>query len=229
MVNKRGQGAFLRAEILAAATRLLGRATSRDAVTLRAIAREAGIAAPSIYAHFADRDDVLDIVVSDTFRVLESACHRAVASATTGIERIRAISHAYLDFAEQHRSAYRILFERSAANTGTDLHAYPNGLQAFGALLDAFEQTAAEQMTTGQMTTGQTTTGQTTSRAREVPRAPTKQARTEGRPRHPDPVRNAQVLWAALHGIVTIVPATPGFPWVPQHDLVDHLIDALTG
>lgn len=198
MVNKRGQGAFLRAEILAATTRLLGGATSRDAITLRAIAREAGIAAPSIYAHFTDREDILDIVVAETFTLLESVCQQAAATADSGIGRIRAIGHAYLDFAAEHRSAYRILFERSAANNGPEPHTYPIGLRAFRSLLDAFTQAAAE-------------------------------ASSPGTDPDPDPVRAAQALWAALHGLVTVVPATPAFPWIPQHELVDHLIDALTG
>ena len=45
---------------------------------------------------------------------------------------------------------------------------------------------------------------------------------------HGDIARDAQALWASLHGIVTIVPATPAFPWKPADDLLAHIIDALT-
>ena len=193
-VNKRGQGARLGAEILAAATRLLGEASSRDAVTLRAIAREAGIAAPSVYKHFDDRDAILDTVVSDTFLVLEEVCRNAVATKTTGIDRVRVISHAYVEFAAEHRSEYRILFERPSTPGTTEPRLYLNGTRAFQYFSDAFAQMIAE-----------------------------------GTSHSLDPVRDAQALWAALHGVVTLIPATPAFPWSPPKDIVEHLIDRLAG
>ena len=51
----------------------------------------------------------------------------------------------------------------------------------------------------------------------------------EGASTSTDPARDAQALWAALHGLTTIIPATPGFPWRQVDDLVGHLIDALAG
>ena len=143
-INKWGEGQRLREEITQAARRLLGRATSRDAVTLRAIAREAGIAAPSIYKHFSNRDAVLDAVVSSTFDQLESVCENAFHQGVTGGERVRAISRAYVAFAVEHPSEYRILFERSAENRAANPRPYPAGIRAFGYLSDAMEQMTAE-------------------------------------------------------------------------------------
>ncbi len=195
-VNTRGAGNLLRDEITQAATRLLSRATSRDAVTLRAIARETGIAAPSIYRHFADRDAVLDAVVTATFQQLETVCEQAFHHAGTGIERVRSISYAYVDFAAQHRSEYRILFERAAdviESGAPSAPTYPPGIRAFRFFIDAFAQMMQEE------------DSDTT-----------------------DPIRDAEALWAALHGIVTLIPATPGFPWAPTEVLLDHLIEKLT-
>lgn len=192
--NARGQGGRLREEITAAAARLLGEATSRDAVTLRAIAREAGVSAPSIYLHFGHRDEILDAVVADTFLLLERSCRDAAAGQSTGLDRIRAIGHAYVEFAGQHRSEYRILFERSSGDLAADPHIYPAGIRVFQLFSEAFEQLVAE-----------------------------------GTSRSPDPVRDAQALWAALHGVVTLVPATPAFPWAPAADLVDLLMNSLGG
>src|SRR5260370_41847338 len=56
--NARGQGARLTDEIVSGALALIDRTGSDEAVTLRAAAREGGIAAPGLYAHFADRDAV---------------------------------------------------------------------------------------------------------------------------------------------------------------------------
>ena len=71
--NARGQGARLTNEIVAAALSLIERTGSDEAVTLRAVAREVGIAAPSIYAHFADRDAIIIAAVLQVFDELTDA------------------------------------------------------------------------------------------------------------------------------------------------------------
>jgi hypothetical protein len=38
-----------------------------------------------------------------------------------------------------------------------------------------------------------------------------------------DPRRDTQALSLALHGIVTLVPAVPGFDWTPLEDLITSL------
>lgn len=190
--NKRGEGSQLRSEILAAAARLLARNRSRDAVTLRAIAREAGIAAPSIYGHFADRDAILDEVVADTFVALAAACRLAAGGAASGEDEARAICGAYLSFAKSNAGQYSILFERSEANIAEPPHAYPEGLEAFAMLERAMVRAAAEM-------------------GREAT----------------DPGRDAQCVWAGLHGLATLTPSTPGFPWRSETDLAGHLVSVV--
>ena len=66
--NARGSGALLREEILTAATELLDAADSESEVTLRRIAATAGITAPAIYAHFADREAILAAISERAWR-----------------------------------------------------------------------------------------------------------------------------------------------------------------
>ncbi|MGW6740141.1 TetR/AcrR family transcriptional regulator [Streptomyces sp. NPDC055025] len=130
--NRRGEGARLRADILAAATDLLDRGDER-AVTLRAVARKAGIAAPSIYPHFPDRPAIMLAVVREAFGELSGRL-RAAADAAGGDsgqaldatgddprqrldagahdhrQRLYAACHAYLDFAALHPERYRVMF-----------------------------------------------------------------------------------------------------------------------
>ncbi|MCW2495235.1 TetR/AcrR family transcriptional regulator [Jatrophihabitans sp.] len=134
--NKRGFGANLREEILSAAERLLAASGSSDVVTLRAIARETGIAAPSVYPHFSDRDAILDAVVARTFTALAEEC-RAAAAASHGVAKVEAICLAYLAFARNSPGQYRILFERSPANIASPPHQYAEGIAAFAMLVDA--------------------------------------------------------------------------------------------
>lgn len=105
--NRRGEGACLRADILAAATCLLDRNDER-ALTLRAVAREAGIAAPSIYPHFPDQQAILLAVVRAAFAELVRWIEAAVGE--TARQRMYAACHAYLDFAATHPQRYRAMF-----------------------------------------------------------------------------------------------------------------------
>ncbi len=111
--NRRGEGGRLGADILAAATSLLEETGSEEAVTLRAVARAVGIAAPSIYAHFPDRDAIVDAIVDEAFGELDDAITAAFDTETDPLRRLSAGAAAYLRFAEQRPHRYRLLFGRS--------------------------------------------------------------------------------------------------------------------
>ncbi|MGB7449338.1 MAG: helix-turn-helix domain-containing protein, partial [Ornithinimicrobium sp.] len=57
--NRRGEGGRLREDILRGAAELLDQTGQEQAVTLRAVARQIGISAPSIYGHFPNRESML--------------------------------------------------------------------------------------------------------------------------------------------------------------------------
>lgn len=114
--NRRGEGVRLRADILAAATGLLDQGGAR-AVTLRAVAREAGIATPSIYPHFPDRPALVLAVIHAAFADL---AHRLrTAEGADARQRLYAAGRAYLDFATTHPRRYRAMF--GFAHTGADV------------------------------------------------------------------------------------------------------------
>src|ERR1035438_6125957 len=95
--NRRGEGTRLRQDILDAASAILETTGSEDALTLRAIARDVGIAAPSIYAHCPDREAVLDQIVTDSFQQLSAALEAAREGVSDPVERLFAGCRAYLD------------------------------------------------------------------------------------------------------------------------------------
>ena len=66
--NPRGDGARLRDEILTAATALVD--DGEVPLSLRGVARRAGISAPSIYGHFADLDALVAAMLAQSFREL---------------------------------------------------------------------------------------------------------------------------------------------------------------
>ena len=65
------------AEVVATARRLLEE-EGRDAVTMRRLADEVGIRAPSLYKHFANKQEVEAALVDDAFAEMGAALHRAV-------------------------------------------------------------------------------------------------------------------------------------------------------
>lgn len=109
--NRRGEGGKLREEIITAALALLDEGGDERAVTLRSVARKAGIAAPSIYPHFADQPSIMLAVVQQEMDALAATLREADDKADRdGRSRLFAVCNAYLDFAQVHPQRYRIMF-----------------------------------------------------------------------------------------------------------------------
>ncbi len=106
--NPRGSGEQLRGEIVAAAKQLLAKAASSDDVSIRAVADAVGVTPPSIYLHFADKDALIEAVVTDVFAELDAAMLAAAESISTPLERLCAFGLAYVRFAIEHPEHYRI-------------------------------------------------------------------------------------------------------------------------
>ena len=81
--SPQGEGARLRDELIAAAGRLLAADGDVDSLSLRGVAREAGVAAPSVYLHFASKEALLRAVVDAHFAALQQAIETGVASGMT--------------------------------------------------------------------------------------------------------------------------------------------------
>jgi AcrR family transcriptional regulator len=113
--NRRGEGTKLRDEILQAA-RTLVEEGGEPAVTLRAVARNIGIAAPSIYAHFPDREAILSALVDEAFDELSDVVSSAMEGESKPVPRLRAACAAYLDFATRRPHRYQLAFAPREAN-----------------------------------------------------------------------------------------------------------------
>jgi AcrR family transcriptional regulator len=113
--NRRGEGARLRVELIEAAARLLESSGNAHALTLAAVAREAGIAAPSIYRHFADRNQLVEAVVADRFQRLDDALLDAMTGVSGPAAALRACCDAYCRFGLDHPGHYQVLFSAKLA------------------------------------------------------------------------------------------------------------------
>ena len=107
---RRGEGELLHDEIVAAATALLAERGGEAAVSIRAIADAVGVTPPSIYLHFADKDELFVAVCDDRFRELDRLSNLAAAGVADPLERIRRRGEAYIRFGLENPEHYRVLF-----------------------------------------------------------------------------------------------------------------------
>ena len=138
--NPQGQGGRLRTDLIEAADRILSRSGDVEGLALRAVAREAGIATPSIYLHFPDKQALVRAVLEVRFTQLADAVRAAVATTSGPVGCLRAGALAYCQFATEHPNAYRVLFGRvSAAPQPASAAdgARPTPPAAFGFLVEA--------------------------------------------------------------------------------------------
>jgi AcrR family transcriptional regulator len=124
----------LRATLLAAAATLLERAGSLEAVSLRAVAREAGVTAPAVYGHFADLGALLDAVIDEGFAQLRDEVISAVARESDPVEKLVAGCRAYVGAGLRAPARYRAMFGPRRL---------PSGQAAFAVLVDGVEACVA--------------------------------------------------------------------------------------
>lgn len=112
--NARGHGGLLRREVPEAVDRLVGddERMRPKALALREVAREAGIAAPSIYQHFRNKDELIQAAVSEGVDLLVQSMGDAAAryrARARPSDRLAAHARAYCRFAEEHRGYFRLI------------------------------------------------------------------------------------------------------------------------
>ena len=108
--NPRGKGALLRDEILSAAMRLLDRSPATG-LSLRMVAKEAGVAAPSVYSHFTDAGALMAEVVRRCWEQLGEEMSSAGATCDgDALATLKAQVAAYVGYAMARPSRYQLLF-----------------------------------------------------------------------------------------------------------------------
>ncbi|MFI5714596.1 TetR/AcrR family transcriptional regulator [Nocardia sp. NPDC051750] len=185
--NRRGEGARLRDEIVVAAVELLDETGEESAITLRSVARRAGIAAPSIYRHFPDQPAIMLAVVRNAFDELDEQLREALnAAADSPRERLRALCDAYLEFARTRPGRYRAMFggvwipDLSKASV-TENEMATLGEETLVLLIGAFEECVEAGCAT----------------STDVP-------------------ADTVALWLGLHGLAHQRMVSPSFPWPPD-------------
>ncbi|MDB5479765.1 MAG: transcriptional regulator, TetR family [Caulobacteraceae bacterium] len=95
---------------LVAAGRRILEAEGPTALSLRAVAREAGVSPAAPYHHFKDKSELLDAVAEEGWRELGDAIAKGRAAATDPRLALNEIGVAYVAFARQNPALYRLMY-----------------------------------------------------------------------------------------------------------------------
>ncbi|MGW4724286.1 TetR/AcrR family transcriptional regulator [Streptomyces sp. S1] len=108
----------LRAACLRAARELLEEDGSAG-LSLRAVARRAGVSATAPYRHYADRDALVSAVAAEGYRELAEHLAGAHPSPSTPDE-LAAVAVAYVRFALEHPALFRAMFAEPCDPTSAE-------------------------------------------------------------------------------------------------------------
>jgi AcrR family transcriptional regulator len=188
---RRGEGERLRDEILEAAERLLIETGSEDAVSIRAVAEAVGVTPPSIYLHFADKNELLFEVCEKHFDQFDRYLEAAAQESDEPLESLRLRGRAYVQFGLDHPEHYRILFMGKPGEMPVDFEeTRMSRIASFDHLVQGVQRCIDAKAITAE-----------------------------------DPVTVAVGMWAAVHGITSLLISKPGFPWPDVERLIDHVLD----
>ena len=93
-----------------AARRLL-EAEGPSALSLRAVAREAGVSPAAPYHHFKDKGELLEAVAHEGWDLLDAALAKAKADAPSPREAMSNLGVAYVCFARENPALYRVMYD----------------------------------------------------------------------------------------------------------------------
>jgi AcrR family transcriptional regulator len=132
----------LRRVLLDASIELMARGGVED-LSLREVARHAGVSPGAPYHHFASKADLLGAIAVDGFArlatAMRSARDREDAEAPT--QKLRAIGEAYVRFAVEHPAHFHLMFHSTLAPV--DAAADGPAAQSFAILLEAIAEVMA--------------------------------------------------------------------------------------
>ena len=122
-----------------------------SSLSLREVAREAGVSHSAAYRHFANKEDLLVAIAEQGFRWLgETLGTAARAQAGNPAGAFQAAGVAYVEFAVSHPEHLQIMFGGSIA----DANDYPSLIAATDETYGALSQMVAQASKSGQLRSG---------------------------------------------------------------------------
>lgn len=196
--NARGQGNRLRGEIIDAAVNALAALGPEDPFSLRAVAKAAKIAAPSVYLHFSDKNmlllAVLEKLFAEQISIRNEAEEAAAKSGGGAWQRLLSRSIATVKFGLKHPGHYKVLFEGRVVPRLNDPRVGNFGLPLLTRSVELI---------------------------REIPTRPGTKRVSD------DPQRLALLLWSGVHGVISLRINKPSLDWPPATEFAEQIVRAI--
>lgn len=193
----RGEGHTRREEILDAAKALILE-EGMERATIRSIAARLGVSSTALYLYFPDRDAIMLELCDRAFAALVQRFAAIAAEEAEPLRALKRMMETYVRFGLDHPDEYRLIFMvKQAIPVGSDPQA--------DALSDGPGTLGAKAFI-----------GLRDVVARLV---------ADGVLVRDDPVKVAQMIWMAGHGMVSLLITMPYFPWAEREELIRSHID----
>jgi AcrR family transcriptional regulator len=142
----------LRRKVLKASLALI-EAGGLDRLSMREVARQAGVSHQAPYHHFGDREAILAAIATEGFAMLRQdlVCALDKLAASRG-NALEAVARTYVDFALRHPGHFRVMFRSDAVPIENYPEALGNADAAFGALVQAIDHSFAGEPPEGRRT-----------------------------------------------------------------------------
>ena len=133
----------LRRALIDAARRLL-ESEGPSALSLRAVAREAGVSPAAPYHHFKDKAELLDAVAHEGWEMLDDALVKGRKEDESVRERIASIGVAYVCFARDNPALYRVMYDCSRDKESLPEHVHADNDSAYCRVRDTLIAAGAD-------------------------------------------------------------------------------------
>ena len=132
----------LRRALIDAARRLL-ETEGPTALSLRAVAREAGVSPAAPYHHFKDKGELLDAVAHEGWDLLNEQMTHARASQDSMRGKLTSLGVAYVRFARDNPALYRVMYDCSRDKDSLPDHVHADNDSAYCQVRDTLVEAGA--------------------------------------------------------------------------------------
>jgi AcrR family transcriptional regulator len=205
--RREGRKRELREQILrAASTEFLEQGPEN--FSLRRVAERIGYSPTTIYLYFQNKEALLLSTVEDGFKNFDRTMQESILGAKDAPAKLEALGRAYIEFGLENSALYRLMFMQPAND-----FAMPRllGIGSPQADLDAPLKPQQHRVV-----------------AQELLMAVVKEGIASGALRKGDPIQLADVLWAGVHGLVSLALSPMMAPDIARK-LVTPLLTTLVG
>ncbi|HKV40941.1 MAG TPA: TetR/AcrR family transcriptional regulator [Blastocatellia bacterium] len=185
----------LRQEILDAARELFVK-EGYQSVSMRRIAEKIEYSPTTIYLYFKDKTELLFSLCEETFAILASHCETLLKDSSDPVSTLRSMCRGYVNFGLEHPNHYIITFVMPL-----------------------------QHMEGGENLQGRKNEKSQGTKAFGLLRASVEECVKQKKFREVDVDTASQVVWAAIHGVTSLLIGHPKFAWVDRPRLVNLMID----